>query len=318
MRFEKDAEMENEIDVSFVMTVYNKEYYLPSVMHALLNQSGLKNPEFIFCDDVSTDRSVEIIREMTKNVPNVTIFANTENRGISVRTNQGIAAARGKYTRMLDSDDILPIDSTEKMLQLAEELDADMIYGKFIKTGKEPRELEHEFLEDNFTYEYNKDALRTVLTGRFTRMGQLIKTEVLKKAGGADERVFIQDESVPVRAAIHASGIVKMDANVVLVPKEIGNFSGNKIQLDNDRYMAYCYALLDNPQLPPDVLKLMYGRALSAYWKYVRKTSRFPYCTGAFWRYLANRIFPQSPDKALLIRMRDEFLSLPNIRRIKN
>ena len=42
----------SDIDVSFVMTVYNKERYLPSVLKALLNQTGLKNPEFIFCDDV--------------------------------------------------------------------------------------------------------------------------------------------------------------------------------------------------------------------------------------------------------------------------
>ena len=48
--------MENEIDVSFVMTVYNKEYYLPSVIRALLNQTGLKNPEYIFVDDVPTSR----------------------------------------------------------------------------------------------------------------------------------------------------------------------------------------------------------------------------------------------------------------------
>ena len=65
--------MENEIDVSFVMTVYNKEYYLPSVIRALLNQTGLKNPEYIFVDDVSTDKSVEIIREMTKGIKNVKI-----------------------------------------------------------------------------------------------------------------------------------------------------------------------------------------------------------------------------------------------------
>lgn len=38
----------SDIDVSFVMTVYNKERYLPSVLKALLNQTGLKNPEFIF------------------------------------------------------------------------------------------------------------------------------------------------------------------------------------------------------------------------------------------------------------------------------
>ena len=59
---------ENEIDVSFVMTVYNKEYYLPSVLKALLGQTGLKNPEFIFVDDLSTDKSVQIIKDMTKGV----------------------------------------------------------------------------------------------------------------------------------------------------------------------------------------------------------------------------------------------------------
>lgn len=41
--------MENEIDVSFVMTVYNKEYYLPSVIRALLNQTGLKKSRIYFC-----------------------------------------------------------------------------------------------------------------------------------------------------------------------------------------------------------------------------------------------------------------------------
>ena len=291
--------MENEIDVSFVMTVYNKEYYLPSVIRALLNQTGLKNPEYIFVDDVSTDKSVEIIREMTKGIKNVKIFANTENRGISVRINQGIAAAEGKYTRMLDSDDIFPLDSTQKMVQLAEELSADMVYGTFTKTGKEPTELEHEFMNDNFTYDFDKDALRTVLTGRFTRMGQLIRTEVLQKAGGADERVFIQDESIPLRAALHARGIVKIHDNVVLVPKELGNFSGNKVQLDNDRFMAYCYMLLDNPQLPADIRKMLYARALSAYWKFVKKTSRLP-------------------DIQYLKKMQKIFLKLPNVRRIKN
>ena len=291
--------MENEIDVSFVMTVYNKEYYLPSVIRALLNQTGLKNPEYIFVDDVSTDKSVEIIREMTKGIKNVKIFANTENRGISVRINQGIAAAEGKYTRMLDSDDIFPLDSTQKMVQLAEELSADMVYGTFTKTGKEPTELEHEFMTDNFTYDFDKDALRTVLTGRFTRMGQLIRTEVLQKAGGADERVFIQDESIPLRAALHARGIVKIHDNVVLVPKELGNFSGNKVQLDNDRFMAYCYMLLDNPQLPADIRKMLYLKPV-------------------FFKYLISKVNPRLPDIQYLRKMQQIFLKLPNVRRIKN
>ncbi len=307
--------MSEKIDVSFVMTVYNKEYYLPSVLKALLKQSGLKNPEFVFVDDLSKDKSVDIIREYTKDIPNVKIIANQDNRGISVRINQGIEAAEGEYIRMLDSDDIFPLDSTEKMLELARKHNADMVYGCFTKTGKEPQELEAEYLEP-FSYKYFPDALSAVLTGRYTRMGQLIKADVLKKAKGADERVFIQDETIPLRAAIHAHGIIKMTANVVLVPKEIGNFSGNKIQLDNDRFMAYCYTILDNPSLPVPALKLMYQRAVSAYWKYIKKTKRCPYLSKTFAVYLRNKIKPQLPNIAYLNKMKDEFLSLPNIRRI--
>ena len=136
-----------------------------------------------------------------------------------------------------------------------------------------------------FKYKYNSNALQMVLTGRFTRMGQLIRTSVLQKAKGADERVFIQDESIPLRSAIHALGAIKMDADVVLVPKELGNFSGNKIQLDNDRFLAYCYTILDNPQLP------IWARR--------------------------NKIMPQVPDLPFLKKMRDEFLALDNVRRIK-
>lgn len=299
------------------MTVYNKEYYLPSVIKALLNQTGLKNPEYIFVDDLSSDRSVEIIREMMQNIPNVKIIANKENRGISVRINQGIFEAQGEYTRMLDSDDIFPLDSTEKMLDLARKHKADMVYGCFTKTGKEPQELEQEYLPE-FKYKYNSNALQMILTGRFTRMGQLIRTSVLKAAHGADERVFIQDETIPLRSAVHALGAIKMDANVVLVPKELGNFSGNKIQLDNDRFLAYCYMITDNPQLPAWAMKLLYKRAVSAYWKYYKKTRFAPCFSRVFALYLRSKLLPQSPDLKLLKKMRDEFLSLTNVRRIKN
>lgn len=307
----------SDIDVSFVMTVYNKERYLPSVLKALLNQTGLKNPEFIFCDDISKDRSVEIIEEMTKGIPNVKIFKNTENRGISVRINQGIAAAEGKYIRMLDSDDIFPLDSTEKMIALAEKHNADMVYGKFIKTGKEPEELTDAHLNENFDYKYYDDALRALFKARFTRMGQLIKAAVLKKAEGADERVFIQDETIPLRCAVYARGIIKMDENVVLVPKENGNLSSQKVQLDHDRYLAHYYLIKDNPQLPKDVKAKLYRRAVSAYWKYVRKISKTPYLSRAFAEYMAVCLFPLQPNLKRLDNMAAEFLEVPGVLRVK-
>lgn len=308
--------MAEEIDVSFVMTVYNKEYYLPAVLTALFAQTGLKNPEYIFVDDVSGDHSVDIIRQMTEGMKNVTIVTNPYNRGISARINQGIALAKGKWTRMLDSDDIFPLDSTEKMIAVADKTGAEMIYGCFTKTGKEPQELTTCRLEE-FTYKYEQDALKGVLNGKFTRMGQLIKTSVLQKAGGADERAFIQDESIPLRAALYARGVVKMSAYVVLVPKEIGNFSGNKIQLDHDRFMAYYWTLKDHPELPEDIRRKMYARIVSAYWKFVRKTAKAPWLSSAFWRYLDCKIRKPLADERYLDKMYGHFSSLTTVRRIK-
>ena len=304
-----------DIDVSFVMTVYNKAYYLPSVLKALLNQTGVKNPEYIFVDDGSSDESVEIIREAVKGLPNVQIVVNEKNMGISRTTNKARALSHGEYTRLLDSDDIFPLDSTEVLLDLAKSNNADMVYGCFTKTGKKPQELTNCKLED-FTYKYNPDALDAVLKGRFTRMGQLIKTAVLQSSGGADERVFIQDESLPLRVAQKAHGAIKMSANVVLVPQELGNFSGNKLQLDNDRFMAYYFMLADNlDTLPKDKLALLYARAVSAYWKMVKKTHKFPYLHAAFKTYLMTKLFKPQPNMVWLQAAYGKFMGLKGIRR---
>ena len=308
----------DEIDVSFVMTVYNKEFYLPAVLEALLNQSGLKNPEFIFIDDVSKDKSVEIIRERTKGIKNVVLVAKEKNEGISITINQGIMRARGKWIRMLDSDDMLPLDSTAKMIELADKHNADIVYGSFRKTGLEPMDLIKEKMVEKFDYTYKKDAFKAVLNGRFTRMGQLIKREVLQNAGGADERVFIQDESIPLRASRHANGIIKMFTEVVLVPRETNNLSKNTIQLDNDRFFAHYNLLLDYyNEMDKVVASKVYEKAVSANWKYVKKNLEDPYFTQDFIQYMLAKIFPLQPNFELLEKYAKRFLSLSGVLRSK-
>lgn len=309
---------DEKIDVSFVMTVYNKEYYLPAVLEALLNQTGLKNPEFIFIDDLSKDKSVEIIRERTKSVKNVTIVAKEKNEGISKSINQGIMRARGEWIRMLDSDDMLPLDSTEKMIDLANKHNADIVYGQFKKTGLEPMELTSAKMPDNFDYKYEENVLTAVLNGRFTRMGQLIRGKSLQKAKGADERVFIQDESIPLRASIYAKGIIKIFAEVVLVPKETNNLSKNTNQLDNDRFFAHYYFLQDNIKIMDDVsIAKVYEKAVSANWKYVKKNLSFPYFRADFGQYLMAKMFRLKPNFNLLDGYAKRFLNLSGVLRSK-
>ena len=308
-----------DIDVSFVMSVYNKEYYLPAVLKALLGQTGLKNPEFIFVDDVSKDKSVEIIKKATKGIKNVTIIAKTQNDGTSKTVNQGIELAKGKWIRMLDSDDILPLDSTEIMLKLAKKHNAEMVYGKFLKTGKEPLDIAGEKVCGNIEYEYSKDALRRVLKGGFTRMGQLIKAKALKKGMGADPLVFIQDESIPLRAAKYAKGAIKMQNNVVLVPKETNNLSKNTKQLEHDRFFAnYNFLKNDYKKMPADIVKALNERSVSANWKYVKRNLKCPYGKKDFFVYLYTKIFNPKPNWQTLDKYAERFLSLDGILRTKD
>lgn len=309
--------MKTDIDVSFVMSVYNKEYYLPAVLKALFGQTGVKNPEYIFVDDCSKDSSVQIIRQMTKGLKNVTIVAKDHNDGISATCNQGIALARGEWIRMLDSDDIFPLDSTEIMLKLAQENKADMVYGCFVKTGKEPEDLSGEHLEGRLTYRCYDNALHAVLTGRFTRMGQLVKRSLLQKSGGADPLVFIQDESLPLRVARLAKGkIIKLFNNVVLVPKETNNLSKVTVQLDHDRFFAnYNVLVAYVGELDKKSVELLNLKSVSANWKYVKKNMPHPYLTVDFWTYLYTKVFLPAPNFGRLKKYAKRFAHLSGVLR---
>ena len=202
------------------------------------------------------------------------------------------------------------------MLDLARKHNADMVYGKFTKTGKEPMDIAHELITEEPNYTYSKDAMRRVLKGGFTRMGQLIKTEVLQKGKGADPLVFIQDESIPLRAARFADGAIKMQNYVVLVPKETNNLSKNTKQLDNDRFFANYNMLKDNyDELALDIAKELNKKCVSANWKYVKKNLKFPYLRSDFVAYIDAKLRSPKPNFKRLKKYAQRFSKLDGVLR---
>ncbi len=63
----------NRPAVSFVLTVYNKEYFLPAVLDAVVAQSGDFEREYVIVNDGSTDDSLSLIRAFAERTPNVVI-----------------------------------------------------------------------------------------------------------------------------------------------------------------------------------------------------------------------------------------------------
>jgi len=99
--------------ISVVVPVFNTERYLEACLSSLMDQT-FSDFEVICVDDLSTDRSREIIEDLKRADPRLRLVRMPENRGIGGARNAGLAEARSDYVSFFDSDDYFDTD----MLQL--------------------------------------------------------------------------------------------------------------------------------------------------------------------------------------------------------
>lgn len=305
-------------DVSIIVTVYNKEKYIADTVRSLTQQDGTLRVEYIFADDVSTDRTLEVLAECVHGIPHVTIVRNSDNAGPSVRLNQAARLARGKYLLCFDSDDILAANAVSHMFALLETQAADVVYGQWEKTSMSGSELMGRHIPDDALFEVSETPLEFVLHGRFLRMALMVRRDVFLAAGGADERIFIQDESLPLRLAAQCKRFVALYAPVMFVPRVEGALSGNKSQLNHDRFLAHYDLLRDHPSISREARGLLYRRCVSAAWKQYRHEQGVAAIFGDIFRqYLASRLLAGAVHEETLQRCCDYFASLTDIRRMR-
>jgi glycosyltransferase involved in cell wall biosynthesis len=119
--------VENAKKVSFIMPVYNAADYLRQNVDSILNQD-YQNIEVILVDDGSSDDSAIIIKEYMKNDDRV-VGLFQENSGAPAARNKGMDYATGDYIQFVDSDDYLADNVLRKMVEAAEQTEADIVMG---------------------------------------------------------------------------------------------------------------------------------------------------------------------------------------------
>ncbi len=122
--------------VSVLVPVYNVERYLRQCLESLSYQT-LDDIQIICIDDGSTDNSLEILREFEKRDSRFEIITKP-NSGYGNSMNRGLAAARGEYIGILESDDFGEFDMFEKLYNLAKANDADVVKSNYYEhvTGR--------------------------------------------------------------------------------------------------------------------------------------------------------------------------------------
>lgn len=181
--------MENNIDISVIIPVYNAEALINRCLDSVFNQTGGLSVEVVLVDDGSTDNSVELIKQR-KEQNRIRLFQQ-QNFGPAKARNRGIAEAKGTYLAFLDADDYWLsdfLDTTITFLRKYPECVAVSVAQRHLTTSGE-----HEapkgwkslapaqgcVLDDFFSFWADHNH---VCTGSI-----LIRTDVAKATGGQRE-----------------------------------------------------------------------------------------------------------------------------------
>lgn len=113
--------------VSIIVPVYNVGTYLAACLDSLRLQT-CSEIEIICVDDASTDGSLQILTEASRNDARIKIVRHPVNRGLSAARNTGIKAATAPWILFVDSDDLVSARICERTLSVANETGADVVF----------------------------------------------------------------------------------------------------------------------------------------------------------------------------------------------
>ena len=123
--------------LSFAIPCYNSQDYMEKCVNTIL--PGGEDVEIIIVDDGSTDRTAEIADRLAAEHPTIIRAVHQENGGHGEAVNAGLRAAKGKFFKVVDSDDWVDADAYKEVLSTLKRLEAE---------GDEP-----DMLLTNYVYE---------------------------------------------------------------------------------------------------------------------------------------------------------------------
>lgn len=121
--------------VSVIIPIYKVEPYMARCARSLFGQT-LEDIEFLFVDDCTPDRSIDILREVLEVFPErkeqVTVYRMPVNSGQAAVRMQGMSLARGEYVIHCDSDDYVDTNAYELLYRKAREEDLDIVTCNYV------------------------------------------------------------------------------------------------------------------------------------------------------------------------------------------
>lgn len=187
--------------VSICVPVYGVENFIERCARSLLSQT-YPNLEFIFVNDNTQDKSIEILKSVIADFPEkeqkTRIVNHKSNRGLSASRNTALINAKGDYVMHVDSDDWIDSRAVELLVDELENDDFDIVTGQVIMHKKDfwtILDRPHYYNKIGFVCDLSKATLRHTIWGRLIKRSLYVDNKVMAEEGtniGEDLQVMPQ------------------------------------------------------------------------------------------------------------------------------
>ena len=116
--------------VSIIVPFYNAQKFIEDTIQTVLNQT-YQNFEVIFINDVSRDKSLEILNKYKHQDKRIKIIDSKKKLGVALARNKGIENSLGEYLCFIDADDKWDKDKLEKQVEFMEKNDYAFTYTSY-------------------------------------------------------------------------------------------------------------------------------------------------------------------------------------------
>jgi len=190
--------MQNNPEISVIVTTFNRRELLEETIQAILNQS-FKDFELIIVDNFSNYNFKNFIQDFED--IRIRAFQNKNNGIIAINRNFGISKSKGKYIAFCDDDDIWLNNKLERQLKYISSSNYGMVFSMQKHFGH-TNILSNNFGIGPLPIRANVSSQELLKKNCIALSSVILKKDILKESGVFDDRksfLAIEDNDLWVR-----------------------------------------------------------------------------------------------------------------------
>lgn len=216
--------------VSICIPVYNVERYIGECLKSLIKQT-YANIEIIIVNDCTPDHSMNIVKEYAVRDSRIRIMEHSQNKGLMRARQTGYFAATGDYIMFCDSDDILPLNSVEKLINAAIKNDGDIISGDMQRFTNNQF-----FAQSHYSLPYGSDSVSVYKALLSKNYFHNLCSKLFRKSLLKDYKYITLDNATNGEDAILFYQIVEHSNKVIHIPEVVYYYRFNPTSSTQCRY----------------------------------------------------------------------------------